>query len=185
MSCIVAFHGSGQTETSLGPFVDAIAPGCDRFLPRGALVEKEGFTFFRRDDDLRIDPESLLDQARLWLVKQNLSEIMLVGYSSGAIFSEALLSFEPDRFSGAILLRPEPIAMDFRFPDMGCKPILILSGERDERRPVGAAIALKDQLANANAKVTLHNLNAGHGWANNGEDIRLSCQWLVETGIMV
>ena len=185
MSCIVAFHGSGQTETSLDSFVDAIAPGCDRFLPRGGLIEKDGFTFFRRDDDLRIDPESLLEQARVWLVNQHLSEMMLVGYSSGAIFSEALLYFEPDRFSGAILLRPEPIATDFRFPDMGCKPILILSGERDERRTAEAAITLKDQLANANAKVTLHNLSAGHGWANNGEDISLSRQWLVDTGILV
>ena len=109
---------------------------------------------------------------------------MLVGYSSGAIFSEALLSFEPDRFSGAFLLRPEPIATDFRFPDMGRKPILILSGQRDERRTVEAAIILKDQLANANAQVTLHNLNAGHGWADDAEDIRLSRQWLLDTGIL-
>jgi hypothetical protein len=50
---------------------------------------------------------------------------------------------------------------------------------------VATATAFKDQLADANAKVTLHNLNAGHGWANNGEDIRLSRRWLVETGIMV
>ncbi|TDK31267.1 hypothetical protein E2F50_20205 [Rhizobium deserti] len=110
-------------------------------------------------------------------------EVMVVGYSSGAIFAEALLSIVPERFAGAVLLRPEPLSSNFRFPGMPAKPILIVAGKHDERRRHDDAAVLTQQLKKAGAVVSLHVVDAGHGWAGRNTDVTLarSCLATVAT----
>ncbi|HEY9012770.1 MAG TPA: prolyl oligopeptidase family serine peptidase [Devosia sp.] len=105
---------------------------------------------------------------------------MLVGYSSGAVFGAALLSVAPERFAGAVLLRPQAISDDFKFPDLKGKPLLVISGLHDDRRQPWHAAQLVDQLAAADASVTHHTLDAGHGWAPEDLDFVLARAWMDE-----
>lgn len=104
--------------------------------------------------------------------------MVLVGYSSGAIFAEALLAARPERFAAVVLLRPEPLAQEFVFPGLAGKPVIILAGRRDERREPDAAARLAAQLRSASAAVALHLLETGHGWAPDEEDVSLARSWL-------
>lgn len=101
-----------------------------------------------------------------------------MGYSSGAIFAEALLSVAPDKFVGAILMRPEPLSPNFTFPEMSAKPVLIVAGEHDQRRRPDDAAILAEQLSKAGARVSLHVINAEHGWAGDNADVVLARYWL-------
>lgn len=88
------------------------------------------------------------------------------------------MSVMPDRFAGAILLRPEPLAEEFAFPEIQGKPVIILAGRHDERRRPDDATRLAAQLSLARAEVTLHTLDSGHGWAPHDEDVILARSWL-------
>ncbi|KQQ78075.1 hypothetical protein ASF70_02295 [Rhizobium sp. Leaf321] len=84
----------------------------------------------------------------------------------------------PKKFTGAILMRPEPLSPNFRFPGMPEKPILIVAGTHDERRRHDDAAVLSEQLVNAGAVVSLHVIDAGHGWARQNANLTLALSWL-------
>lgn len=186
---LLALHGSSRDETDLAGFSRHIAPDARVIAPRGAFSDSSGYTFFRRRPDRSIDSVEIIDLAERWLscdaeiLFPGQEKIIVVGYSSGAIFAEALLSVMPDRFAGAILLRPEPLATDFIFPEMPGKPIIVLAGRHDERRRPEDAARLVEQLGAAQADVTLHTLDAGHGWAPHDEDAVLVRSWLASVGV--
>lgn len=183
MLTLLALHGSGRDETDLVDFCHRLAPGSNIATPRGPFVQADGFTFFKRRSDRSIDASEVLDQAKKWIGSEFAAhappsgEVVLIGYSSGAIFAEALLSVAPDEFSGAILMRPQPLSSDFSFPKMRKKPILIIAGKHDDRRDPDDADILAEQLANAEACVSLNLLDAGHGWAPDDADIALARSW--------
>jgi len=189
MPRIIALHGSARDETDLVEFSAKIAPHLDVIAPRGDFPEGDGYTFFRRRSDRSVPGPEVCALAEKWLIDnaQNLppldEEIVLAGYSSGAIFAEALIAVRPERFAAAILLRPEPLADEFTFPGMAGKPILILAGRHDERRQANDAPGLATQLRAAEARVSLHVLDTGHGWAPHDEDARLVRAWLAQEGI--
>lgn len=184
MVALLALHGSARDETDLAEFSRRIAPHARLIAPRGPFPDANGFTFFRRRPDRSIASTEVVDLAREWLSRAatllpaDTREVVLAGYSSGAIFAEALLSVAPERFAGAILLRPEPLSPGFTFPDMPGKPILVLAGRYDERRRPDDALVLATQLGAARAKVSLHVLDAGHGWAAQDADGTLARTWL-------
>jgi phospholipase/carboxylesterase len=188
MITLLALHGSSRDETDLVGFSRQIAPDASLVATRGPFPDGSGFTFFRRRPDRSIDSAEIISLAGQWLsrdAKVSLPEqgkIILVGYSSGAIFAEALLAVMPQRFAGAILLRPEPLSADFIFPEMVGKPIIVLEGRHDERRRPGDAALLAVQLRSALAEVTLHTLDTGHGWAPHDEDAVLVRSWLASVG---
>jgi phospholipase/carboxylesterase len=183
MLTLLALHGSGRDETDLVEFCCQLAPQAHLITPRGPFVQAEGFTFFRRRSDGSIAAAEVVELARRWLsqeIEEHLpasGEVIVVGYSSGAIFAEALLSVVPERFAGAVLLRPEPLSPSFRFPKMSGKPILIVAGKHDERRRHDDAVVLTEQLNLAEAIVSLHVIDAGHGWAPRNADISLTRSW--------
>jgi phospholipase/carboxylesterase len=184
---LLALHGSSRDETDLAEFSVRIAPQARVIAPRGTFQEGDGFAFFKRRGDRTIPTSEVAALAREWVLNEltlrshATEKVVIVGYSSGAVFAEALLSVMPDRFAGAILMRPEPLSADFAFPDLTGKPILILAGKHDERRRPADAPLLAAQLDAVRAEVTLHILDSGHGWAPLDEDILLSRAWL--TGI--
>ncbi|WP_295047105.1 dienelactone hydrolase family protein [uncultured Paracoccus sp.] len=189
MLTLLAFHGSGRDDTDLIAFAQYVAPSCPIVAPLGDFADGDGYTFFRRRPDRSIPVAQVVTEARQWLSRNApllppLGErIVLVGYSSGAIFAEAMLSVCPDRWAGAILLRPEPLAEEFIFPPMVGKPILILAGRHDTRRRTGDAARLAGQFDTAGAGVTLHILDTGHGWADGNQDAVLARAWLGDVGI--
>jgi phospholipase/carboxylesterase len=184
MLTLLALHGSGRDETDLVEFCHQLAPQAHISAPRGPFAQADGFTFFRRRSDHSIAAAEVMDLATRW-VSQELEahlpasgEVIVVGYSSGAIFAEALLSVVPERFAGAILMRPEPLSPNFTFADLPAKPILIVAGKYDERRRHDDAAILTEQFAKAGAVVSLHVIDAGHGWARDQADVKLARSWL-------
>jgi phospholipase/carboxylesterase len=184
MLTLLALHGAGRDEADLVKFCHQVAPQARLNAPRGQFAQADGFTFFRRRADRSIAAAEVVDLATKW-VSQEIGahlpasgEVMVVGYSSGAIFAEALLSIVPERFAGAVLLRPEPLSPNFRFPEMPAKPILIVAGKHDERRRHHDAAVLTQQLKKAGAVVSLHVVDAGHGWARHNTDVTLARSWL-------
>jgi phospholipase/carboxylesterase len=181
---VLAFHGASRDEADLVPFSERIAPRARVIAPRGTLSQGTGYTFFRRLSDGSVPSAEVIDGAEWWLSNNLAAElaadgaVIAIGYSSGAIFAEALLAAVPDRFAGAILLRPEPLCAEFRFPTMTGKPILILAGRHDERRRPDDAARLAAQFRAAGAEVTLHILDTGHDWAPDDEDALLARSWL-------
>lgn len=184
MFTVLALHGSNQREDWLQDYVEEITPDLPHRLPRGTEMDGAGFTFFKRRADRSIDPATILPLASKSLQPDGCvgpladGQFLAVGFSSGAIFSTALLSLAPDLFAGAILLRPEPISEQFAFPDLSGKPVLIISGLSDERRKPGDAPRVAEQLAAAGAAVTHHALESGHGWAPDKADTVLAQAWL-------
>ena len=181
---ILGLHGSASQPDSISEFTARLAQGRPHYCPRGTIADGVGFTFFRRRADRSIPGPELLELAMQSLAPGGvvaaggLREILLVGYSSGAIFGSALLSAAPELFVGAILLRPQPIASDFVFPGLSGKPILVISGAYDSRRDPRHAAHIVGQLAAAQAKVVHHALDTGHGWAPDDRDFVLSRRWM-------
>ncbi|MGK9286420.1 alpha/beta hydrolase [Sinorhizobium meliloti] len=184
MLTLLALHGSGRDETDLAEFCHQLAPQAHISAPRGPFAQADGFTFFRRRSDRSIAAAEVLDLATRWVsqeVEAHLpasGEVIVVGYSSGAIFAEALLSVAPQRFAGAVLMRPEPLSSNFSFSEMPAKPILIVAGKHDERRRHDDAAVLTEQFNKAGAVVSLHVIDAGHGWARHNADVTLARSWL-------
>ena len=184
MLTLLALHGSGRDETDLVEFCHQLAPHAQTRAPRGQFAQADGFTFFRRRSDHSIAAAEVVNLARNWVSQEHEAhlptsgEVIAVGYSSGAIFAEALLSVVPHRFAGAILIRPEPLSPNFRFSEMSAKPILIVAGKHDERRRHDDAAVLAEQLNQAGAFVSLHVIDAGHGWARHHADVALARSWL-------
>ncbi|MEI4487740.1 hypothetical protein V8J36_16230 [Frigidibacter sp. MR17.14] len=110
--------------------------------------------------------------------------LLLAGYSSGAIFAEALLAVAPGRFRGAVLMRPEPLAAEMAFPDLSSLPVLLLAGLRDDRRRPGDAPRLAAQLAAAGARVEAPRLDCGHDWAPDDADVHLARDWAGRHGLL-
>lgn len=185
MLTLLAFHGSGRDETDLTEFCRQLAPDAHIRAPRGSFAQGDGFTFFRRRPDRSIAAAEVVHLATDWISQESEAhlpvsgDLIAVGYSSGAIFVEALLSAAPEMFAAAILLRPEPLSPSFNFPTMPAKPVLIVAGERDERRRLDDATVLAAQLQRAGAIVSLHVIDAGHGWAQDDKDVALARSWLV------
>lgn len=139
-------------------------------------MDGEGFSFFKGRSDRSIPHEELMALAREsisangFVLACGLKDMLVVGYSSGPLFGTALLALAPENFVGAILLRPQPISDDFTFPELSGKPVLIISGLHDNRREPQHASQVAEQLIAANAVVTHHVLDSGHGWAANDDD---------------
>jgi phospholipase/carboxylesterase len=184
MFTLLCLHGSARDEADLVEFSHGIAPKARVIAPRGAFSEGSGFTFFKRRADRSIAAGEVVSLARHWVLNEPnrlptaFEKTIVAGYSSGAVFAQALLTVVPYMFAGAILLRPEPLSSDFAFPNMAGKPILILAGKHDERRSPSDAPLLAAQLGAVGAAVTLHTLDAGHGWAPLDQDVIMTRAWL-------
>ena len=150
-------------------------------------MDGDGYTFFKRLPDRTIPTLELIALAKDSVAAGGfVSNIMrpttlLVGYSSGAIFAHALLAAASREFVGAILLRPEPIGQNFVMPELDRQPVLIISGEHDQRRKPRDGFEVAEQLSRAGARVTHYHLDAGHGWAANDQDLIFSKSWLAQT----
>jgi len=181
---LILFHGSGRNEADMMSLAVKLSPQSTAIAVRGAIAWDEGYAFFRRFADRSIDKESILTQAPI------LAEFMvgvaerhrlrarpvLVGFSNGAIMAAALISMYPDLAAGAVLLRPlSPFATPpgTRLPGT---PVLMIDGSRDDRRMPDDGRRLAEEMKEAGAAVTHHQLAAGH--AITATDCALVRDWL-------
>lgn len=188
-SPLLLLHGSGSDEAALIPLADAIAPQRPYMALRGAVEWEEGFAFFRRNPDRsldQVDLDSQTDRLCRFITTAIERKLLaqppvLLGFSNGAIMAASILQRRPGLASSAILMRPLSPAPDAEFPSMPALPILITSGENDQRREPGDAELVRQQFANAGADVSALVLPTDHGLHQDEADIIRD--WLIRKGI--
>ena len=181
---LVLLHGSYGTESDLLPLADRIAPGASRLSLRGTVALDNGFAFFRRHADRRVDETDLASRVpeTAALIQgftsrgQFTEPPVAVGFSNGAIMAAALLSACSGVLAGAVLFRPlPPFAADASYRP-GATPVLIIDGTQDPRRSAGDGQRLAGKLSRAGAVVTHHVLPVGHSIT--AEDVQIARKWL-------
>ncbi|MFF5034597.1 alpha/beta hydrolase [Nocardia salmonicida] len=184
-SPVVLLHGSHGSESDLIPVADEIAPEASKLSIRGTASMDEGYAFFHRLPDGRIDPDDII--ARMPILAgfigtacadYNLTRRpVAIGFSNGAIMAAALLMTYPGLLAGAILFRP---LAPFTHDQADCVddiPVLIVDGAHDNRRSPGDGLHLAEQLHRAGALVTHRVLSVGH--AITAEDKAVAREWLL------
>ncbi len=186
---LVALHGTGGSEHDLIAPAGRVAPGSAILSPRGEVLENGQARFFKR-----LAP-NMFDEADILLRAKELAAFLIegasrhgrdprmltaLGYSNGANMAAAILFRHPETFAAAILLRPMLPLEDPPLPDLGAKPVLILSGRFDELIPAESTRRLVEVLRTAGARVTLSAMDAGHEIT--GDDIETAREWLACNG---
>ncbi|MBO9124408.1 MULTISPECIES: alpha/beta hydrolase [unclassified Rhizobium] len=167
---LLLLHGSSRDETELPPLAETAAPGWPYLSLRGPIPWESGYAFFRRNPDRTLDQSDLaLQTGRLRTFLQAAIETGLIarppilfGFSNGAIIAASLMIRDPDIAAGAILVRPLSLDPDAIIPSMPAKPVLILSGDRDDRRSPEDATRIASQFQAAGADVTSHSSPTDH-----------------------
>lgn len=173
----VLLHGSDGRESDLLPLAERVAPSASKIAPRGTAVTPEGFAHFHRrpdrtldEDDIRLRVDPLAQLLRSTLTAHGLHEApYILGYSNGAIMAAALLSFAPDLFGAAVLLRPLTPYTDSPMPALRELPVLVLDAAYDTRRSPGDGARQSRILARAGAHVTHMTLLAEHPLSDQDE----------------
>lgn len=180
----VLLHGSYGTEADLLPLADRLAPGASRLGVRGAVAMDDGYSFFRRHPDRRVDEADLRSRvpALAALVRELTVRALLtkppvvVGFSNGAIMAAALLAACPEVLVGAILFRPLPPFTADALYRRSTVPVLIVDGAQDRRRDPDDGRRLAERLRGVGAVVTHRVLRAGHAITVEDEDV--AREWL-------
>jgi phospholipase/carboxylesterase len=181
---LVLLHGSGGNELELMSLASDVAPTAARLGIRGTAAIEEGYAFFHRFPDRRVDEADIEAKAPVLAefieasrARYNFaSRPMAVGFSNGAIMAAALLLAHPGLLAGAILFRPlSPFTHDLPHR-LDSTPVLIIDGEKDSRRSPGDGLRLAERLVRAGALVTHHVLPVGHSIT--AEDKRIASEWL-------
>jgi phospholipase/carboxylesterase len=181
---LVLLHGSGGNELDLMPLASELAPNSAKLGIRGTVAIEEGYAFFRRFPDRRVDEADIGAKAPVLAgfieascARYNFARRPIaVGFSNGAIMAAALLLTQPDLLAGAILFRPlTPFAHDLPHR-LASTPVLIVDGENDSRRSAGDGLRLAGRLIRAGALVTHHVLPVGHSITV--QDKRIASEWL-------
>jgi len=181
---LVLLHGHGGTELDLLPLAAQVAPGSPVLAIRGAVAVEGGHAFFDRSEDQTITEATIREQAaplaefiletfaRLGFAKPPVA----VGFSNGSVMIAALLLLRPALLSGAVLLRPiSPFNEDLP-PNLQATPVLIIEGDKDDRRSPGDGLRLAERLTRAGATVEHRALPVGHSIT--GMDRLIARQWL-------
>ena len=183
---LVLLHGSGGNEHDLVPLVEELVPGSPVLGVRGTVAIDGGFAFFHRFPDRTIDEPDIT--ARVPVLADFIHATMAghgrtrtpiaIGFSNGAIMAAALLLTRPSLLAGAILFRPlSPFRHDLPTRLDGTA-ILIIDGEKDNRRSPGDGLRLAERLTRAGATVAHHVLPVGHSIT--ALDRQIAKEWLRE-----
>jgi len=186
---LALLHGSGGSECDLMPLASELAPKAAKLGIRGTVAIEEGHAFFQRFPDRRVDEADIGARAPVLaeFIEASLAHYnfarrpVAIGFSNGAIMAAALLLAHPGLLAGAILFRPlSPFAQDLPHR-LDSTPVLIIDGEKDNRRSPGDGLRLAERLVRAGALVTHHVLPVGHSIT--AEDKRVASEWLRAMGV--
>ncbi|MCP1767613.1 alpha/beta hydrolase [Bradyrhizobium japonicum] len=185
---LLLLHGTGGDENDLLGLGKMISPGSALLSPRGRVLEHGMPRFFRRlaegvfdEDDVRRRALELGDFVTDARQQYGIAAPVAVGFSNGANIAAALLLLKPDVLAGAILLRAmvplsDPPKTDLLKPELGGKPILLLSGQSDPIVPATNSAKLAALLSEAGARVDHKVLPAGHQLSQ--ADVTLARNWI-------
>jgi phospholipase/carboxylesterase len=185
---LLLLHGTGGDENDLLGLGKMISPGSALLSPRGRVLEHGMPRFFRRlaegvfdEDDVRRRALELGDFVADARQQYGIAAPVAVGFSNGANIAAALLLLKPDVLAGAILLRAmvplsDPPKTDLLKPELGGKPILLLSGQSDPIVPASNSAKLAALLSEAGARVDHKVLPAGHQLSQ--ADVTLARNWI-------
>jgi len=159
---LVLLHGSGGNEFDLVPLASELAPNAAKLGIRGPVAIDDGYAFFHRFPDRRVDEADIEAKAPVLAAfieascaRYNFAgRPIAIGFSNGAIMAAA---------------RDLPHRLD-------TTPVLIIDGEKDSRRSPGDGSRLAERLVRAGALVTHHVLPVGHSVT--AEDKRIAREWL-------
>jgi phospholipase/carboxylesterase len=170
-STVLVLHGQGGDENDLLPIARALAPGAAFLSPRGKAMEAGMARFFARvSPDVFDEAEVRARSAELaeWIgaavaeYKLDATRVFAFGFSNGASIAASTMLLHPGLLAGALLLRPRAIIEPARLPDLQGAPVLVLSGQQDEKMPQGAGEHLARLLGRAGAAVEMGMVDAGH-----------------------
>jgi phospholipase/carboxylesterase len=180
---LLLLHGTGGDENDLIGLGQAVAPGAPLLSPRGKVLENGMPRFFRRlaegvfdEADVRHRASELADFVAEARETYGLPAPIALGYSNGANIAAAVLLLRPEALDGAVLLRPMMPLSTPPLPDLGGKPVLLVSGLGDPFAPAGSAEALREALSTGGAEVEYRLLPGGHALTR--DDLDLAHRWL-------
>jgi len=164
---VLAFHGTGGTETQFVPLVRQLLPGAAIVAPRGDVSEHGALRFFRRLGEGRYDMADLArrtaamaDFVAAQVAARSPSEVIGLGYSNGANILASVVFARPGLFGRAVLMHPLlPWTPD---PAPVTTRVLITAGERDPICPPEATRALAAWFRAQGAPVQTHWHPGGH-----------------------
>jgi phospholipase/carboxylesterase len=181
---LVLLHGSGGREFDLMPLASELAPKAAKLGIRGTVAIEQGYAFFHRFPDRRVDEADIEAKALVLAefieasrARDNFARPPIaIGFSNGAIMAAALLLAHPGLLTAAILFRPlSPFTHDLSHR-LDTTPVLIIDGEKDSRRSPGDGLRLAERLVRAGALVTHHVLPVGHSIT--ADDKQIASEWL-------
>jgi phospholipase/carboxylesterase len=175
---LLLLHGTGGDENDLVPLARMVAPAAPLLSVRGKVLENGMPRFFRRlaegmfdEDDVRRRAHELADFVSEARKAYGLAPPVALGYSNGANIAAAVLLLRPEALAGAALLRPMMPLANPLVPDLGGKPILLISGQSDAIATSAALAPLQAALEQARADVTAQVLPAGHALTRGDADL--------------
>jgi phospholipase/carboxylesterase len=179
---LVLLHGSGGDEHELVPLAADVGPGSPTLGIRGTVPIDGGFAFFHRFEDRTIDEADITARVSLLTdfieaasARYSFTRVPIaIGFS--AIIAAALLLTRPGLLAGAILFRSLSPFRDDLPTRLEGTPVLIIDGEKDNRRSAGDGACLAERLIRAGTTVSRHVLPVGHSIT--AMDREIATEWL-------
>lgn len=190
---LLVLHGTGGDESDLIPLARSIAPHAALLSPRGQVLERGMPRFFRRIAEGVFDREDLIarthelagfvaEAARTYALDP--AAFMALGYSNGANIAASLMLLHPDALRGGILFRAmvplDPVPPPA--PDLSGREVFLGCGRMDPLIPSAGSERLAEILRDADAQVTLHWENTGHGLSQG--DVDEARRWAMGTALL-
>jgi phospholipase/carboxylesterase len=180
---VLLLHGTGGDENDLIPLGQRLAPGAALLSPRGKVLESGMPRYFRRLasgvfdlSDLKARTAELADFIAAARKAYDLAAPVAVGFSNGANIAASLLLTQPGVLRGAILLRAMLPFAPQSSPQLGGKPVLLITGSEDTMIPLAKSEALAQTLKLNGADLRYEVLPAGHRLTQN--DLTIAADWL-------
>jgi phospholipase/carboxylesterase len=166
---LLLLHGAGGNETDMLSLGKYVAPGAALLSPRGKVSEGGLRRFSRRttagnldSEDLRACAHEVADFVIAARKAYDLPAPAGVAFSNGANVGAAMLLLRSDTLNGAVLMRPVLPPCSSKPCDLAGRPVLILSGMRDEVASPAQGEQLANLLKEAGATVTFEIIAAAH-----------------------
>jgi predicted esterase len=184
---LLLLHGTGGNEHDLIPLGHELDPAAALLSPRGKVLENGMPRFFRRLaegvfdlEDLKERTHELANFVAAAAAHYGLAadKIVAVGYSNGANIAASMLLLRPETLCAAVLFRPMVPLLPENLPDLSAVRVWIGGGNHDPIIPASETRHLIELLRAAQARVTVHFSDAGHGLTK--AEFALARAWLAE-----
>ncbi len=194
LPAVVMVHGWGGDEAAMWIFSRLVPPGVAIITPRAPLDLSGGGAIWFKYNAITRAPHFGSLQAGIETLRRFVAclpsqypidptQIVLVGFSQGAMVSNALALTRPELVCGVVSLAgaipPMPPDLFAVVPDLSGLPVFIAHGVRDNMVPLRAAQQARDQFVQLGARVTYGEYAVGHKM--NTAAMKALDEWLGET----